>query len=69
MTVGRDLIDPTTTVATAEAAASATAASTRTATGGVMAALVFLGAFATHFGSQIWMTFVSGKCPHIAGLF
>nr|NP_001259754.1 uncharacterized protein Dmel_CG32512, isoform B [Drosophila melanogaster]ADX64756.1 MIP18213p [Drosophila melanogaster]AGB95592.1 uncharacterized protein Dmel_CG32512, isoform B [Drosophila melanogaster] len=60
MTVGRDLIDPTTTVATAEAAASATAASTRTATGGVMAALVFLGAFATHFGSQIWMTFVSG---------
>ncbi|XP_032582353.1 uncharacterized protein LOC6615189 [Drosophila sechellia] len=64
MTVGRDLIDPTTTVATEaaaeNAAASATAASTRTATGGVMAALVFLGAFATHFGSQIWMTFVSG---------
>ncbi|XP_043660762.1 uncharacterized protein LOC122625016 isoform X1 [Drosophila teissieri] len=64
MTVGRDLIDPTTTVATEEAAenaaASATAASTRTATGGVLAALVFLGAFATHFGSQIWMTFVSG---------
>ncbi|EDX03063.1 uncharacterized protein LOC6526141 isoform X1 [Drosophila yakuba] len=64
MTVGRDLIDPTTTVATEaaaeNAAASATAASTRTATGGVLAALVFLGAFATHFGSQIWMTFVSG---------
>lgn len=61
MTVGRDLIDPTTTVETAtETAASATATSTRTATGGVLAALVFLGAFATHFGSQIWMTFVSG---------
>ncbi|XP_016954508.1 transcription factor kayak [Drosophila biarmipes] len=66
MTVGRDLIDPTTTVetatATAASAAPATAAatSTRTATGGVLAALVFLGAFATHFGSQIWMTFVSG---------
>jgi len=64
MTVGRDLIDPTTTVETAtETAASAPATSTRTATGGVLAALVFLGAFATHFGSQIWMTFVSGKCP------
>ncbi|KRK07085.1 uncharacterized protein Dyak_GE15318, isoform B [Drosophila yakuba] len=65
MTVGRDLIDPTTTVATEaaaeNAAASATAASTRTATGGVLAALVFLGAFATHFGSQIWMTFVSDE--------
>ncbi|XP_026838234.1 uncharacterized protein LOC6549881 isoform X2 [Drosophila erecta] len=65
MTVGRDLIDPTTTVGTEaaaeNAAASATAASTRTATGGVLAALVFLGAFATHFGSQIWMTFVSGN--------
>ncbi|XP_037727030.1 uncharacterized protein LOC119558000 [Drosophila subpulchrella] len=61
MTVGRDLIDPTTTVETATAtAASAAATSTRTATGGVLAALVFLGAFATHFGSQIWMTFVSG---------
>ncbi|XP_052850244.1 transcription factor kayak isoform X1 [Drosophila gunungcola] len=63
MTVGRDLIDPTTSVAAAateSAATSATATSTRTATGGVLAALVFLGAFATHFGSQIWMTFVSG---------
>ncbi|XP_017124487.1 transcription factor kayak [Drosophila elegans] len=66
MTVGRDLIDPTTSVdaaaaaATESAATSATATSTRTATGGVLAALVFLGAFATHFGSQIWMTFVSG---------
>ncbi|XP_017004371.2 uncharacterized protein [Drosophila takahashii] len=59
MTVGRDLIDPTTT-ATEETSATTAETSTRTATGGVLAALVFLGAFATHFGSQIWMTFVSG---------
>ncbi|KAH8344518.1 hypothetical protein KR084_002541 [Drosophila pseudotakahashii] len=59
MTVGRDLIDPTTT-ATEETSAATAETSTRTATGGVLAALVFLGAFATHFGSQIWMTFVSG---------
>ncbi|XP_068139634.1 uncharacterized protein [Drosophila tropicalis] len=29
-------------------------------TGSTLATLVFLGAFATHFGAQIWMTFVSG---------
>ncbi|XP_016988635.1 uncharacterized protein LOC108051156 [Drosophila rhopaloa] len=59
MTVGRDLIDPTTSVAPQPATEIETE-TTRTATGGVLAALVFLGAFATHFGSQIWMTFVSG---------
>ncbi|KAH8409072.1 hypothetical protein KR009_006282 [Drosophila setifemur] len=65
MTVGRDLIDPTTTTATSttetsEATAATTATTRATASGGGLAALVYLGAFATHFGSQIWMTFVSG---------
>lgn len=26
-----------------------------------LALIAYLGAFSTHFGSQIWMTFVSGK--------
>lgn len=26
-----------------------------------LAAIAYLGAFATHFGAQIWMTFISGK--------
>ncbi|XP_017056056.1 uncharacterized protein LOC108097959 [Drosophila ficusphila] len=60
MTVGRDLIDPTTTTVTAATEDAATTATSTRTTGGVLAALVFLGAFATHFGSQIWMTFVSG---------
>ncbi|KAH8301487.1 hypothetical protein KR059_004282 [Drosophila kikkawai] len=63
MTVGRDLIDPTTTTVTSATAtttteATATPATARPST--IPAALVYLGAFATHFGSQIWMTFVSG---------
>ncbi|KAH8273390.1 hypothetical protein KR018_006525 [Drosophila ironensis] len=69
MTVGRDLIDPATTTATSadtletSGGGTASALNTRTgagAAGGGLAALVYLGAFATHFGSQIWMTFVSG---------
>lgn len=27
----------------------------------MLALIAYLGAFSTHFGSQIWMTFVSGK--------
>lgn len=27
----------------------------------MLALVAYLGAFATHFGAQIWMTFVSGK--------
>ena len=27
--------------------------------------IMYLGLFATHFGSQIWMTFVSGNYPKI----
>ncbi|KAH8375992.1 hypothetical protein KR200_005360 [Drosophila serrata] len=61
MTVGRDLIDPTTTTVTStttSTSATTTEATSRPST--IPAALVYLGAFATHFGSQIWMTFVSG---------
>ncbi|KAH8288165.1 hypothetical protein KR054_006481 [Drosophila jambulina] len=64
MTVGRDLIDPTTTVTSATTATAttteATAAPAAARPSTIPAALVYLGAFATHFGSQIWMTFVSG---------
>ncbi|XP_017109143.2 uncharacterized protein [Drosophila bipectinata] len=61
MTVGRDLIDPaTTTTATSVVVDTSSKSITRPSTGGVLAALIYLGAFATHFGSQIWMTFVSG---------
>ncbi|KAH8336094.1 hypothetical protein KR074_002136 [Drosophila pseudoananassae] len=65
MTVGRDLIDPattttTTTTATSVAETSSKSTTRPSSTGGVLAALIYLGAFATHFGSQIWMTFVSG---------
>ncbi|KAH8344818.1 hypothetical protein KR067_008281 [Drosophila pandora] len=70
MTVGRDLIDPATTTTTTAttsvvdsslADATSSQSTTRSSTGGsVLAALIYLGAFATHFGSQIWMTFVSG---------
>ncbi|KAH8256546.1 hypothetical protein KR038_006624 [Drosophila bunnanda] len=59
MTVGRDLIDPTTTTVTSTTSTTSTTdATARPST--IPAALVYLGAFATHFGSQIWMTFVSG---------
>lgn len=27
----------------------------------MLALIAYLGAFSTHFGAQIWMTFVSGK--------
>ncbi|KAH8397890.1 hypothetical protein KR222_005079 [Zaprionus bogoriensis] len=45
----------------AAAAVAATASASAAAAGGsTLATLAYLGAFATHFGSQIWMTFVSG---------
>ncbi|KAH8387499.1 hypothetical protein KR093_007328 [Drosophila rubida] len=40
--------------------AAAAAAATVTAGSATLPTLAYLGAFATHFGSQIWMTFVSG---------
>ncbi|SPP78058.1 uncharacterized protein LOC117581285 [Drosophila guanche] len=57
MTVGRDLIEgnPATTTTTTRTLSSSPAGG-----GGTLPNLVYLGAFATHFGSQIWMTFVSG---------
>ncbi|XP_064555624.1 uncharacterized protein LOC135440414 isoform X1 [Drosophila montana] len=48
-----------TTTTTTQAAAAAAAAATPMV-GSTLATLAYLGAFATHFGSQIWMTFVSG---------
>lgn len=30
-----------------------------------LAAIAYLGAFATHFGAQIWMTFISGKVQKV----
>ncbi|EDW65642.1 uncharacterized protein [Drosophila virilis] len=50
-------IHTTTTTTTTQAAAAAAAAPM---VGSTLATLAYLGAFATHFGSQIWMTFVSG---------
>ncbi|KAH8238240.1 hypothetical protein KR032_001349 [Drosophila birchii] len=60
MTVGRDLIDPTTTTVTSATTSTTTTEATPARPSTIPAALVYLGAFATHFGSQIWMTFVSG---------
>ncbi|EDW82075.2 uncharacterized protein Dwil_GK25329 [Drosophila willistoni] len=71
-TVGPDLIDQApinyddgqnemspTMVHTTSSSSSSTSPPTQTG-GSVLATLIFLGAFATHFGAQIWMTFVSG---------
>ncbi|XP_022208667.2 uncharacterized protein LOC111065028 isoform X1 [Drosophila obscura] len=68
MTVGRDLIEgspattPTTTTTTTRtlSSSSSPARGGEGGGGGTLPNLVYLGAFATHFGSQIWMTFVSG---------
>ncbi|EDW00491.1 uncharacterized protein LOC6564778 [Drosophila grimshawi] len=66
LTVGPDLTTTTTTMDDSQfAATTATGTEMRSKAsakvgGSVLATLAFLGAFATHFGSQIWMTFVSG---------
>lgn len=52
----------TTTAATPTARNGAAAVAAASVGGSTLATLAYLGAFATHFGSQIWMTFVSGKC-------
>ncbi|KAM8720024.1 hypothetical protein ACLKA7_006132 [Drosophila subpalustris] len=73
LTVGPDLTTTTTTSTTTHSSQpTATTSTTQTQTRNVDAGaavvsssstlptLAYLGAFATHFGSQIWMTFVSG---------
>ncbi|XP_034671423.1 uncharacterized protein LOC117903477 [Drosophila subobscura] len=63
MTVGRDLIEgspATTPTTTTTRTLSSSPAGGGGGGGGTLPNLVYLGAFATHFGSQIWMTFVSG---------
>ncbi|XP_030564575.1 uncharacterized protein LOC115765249 isoform X1 [Drosophila novamexicana] len=73
LTVGPDLRTTTTTTmhssqlataaihtTTTTQAAAAAAAAAAPMVGSTLATLAYLGAFATHFGSQIWMTFVSG---------
>ncbi|EDW08028.1 uncharacterized protein LOC6586289 [Drosophila mojavensis] len=74
LTVGPDLTTTTTTMHSSPLATAATHATTPTTTqarnanddmaapmgSSTLATLAYLGAFATHFGSQIWMTFVSG---------
>ncbi|XP_030080043.1 transmembrane protein 205 isoform X2 [Drosophila hydei] len=74
LTVGPDLTTTTTTTMHSSQLATAAIHTTTTQTrnadvngaaaatmeGSTLATLAYLGAFATHFGSQIWMTFVSG---------
>ncbi|XP_017148558.1 transcription factor kayak [Drosophila miranda] len=62
MTVGRDLIEgsPATTPTTTTRTLSSSSSTGGGGGSGTLPNLVYLGAFATHFGSQIWMTFVSG---------
>ncbi|BFG01741.1 uncharacterized protein DMAD_01420 [Drosophila madeirensis] len=63
MTVGRDLIEgspATTPTTTTTRTLNSSPAGGGGGGGGTLPNLVYLGAFATHFGSQIWMTFVSG---------
>ncbi|XP_037938601.1 uncharacterized protein LOC119671855 [Teleopsis dalmanni] len=61
LTVWPDLFDNTPIGATADAAEGIVAESVASQRNGKpFAVIAYLGAFATHFGAQIWMTFVSG---------
>ncbi|ALC48546.1 CG32512 [Drosophila busckii] len=65
LTVGPDLTTTTHTqvqlpTTTTQSTTTTTTSSATTSHVSTLATLAFLGAFATHFGSQIWMTFISG---------
>ncbi|XP_011183316.1 uncharacterized protein Tmem205_0 [Zeugodacus cucurbitae] len=59
-TVWPDIVDTRNASTNTDSEEASTSSDRRTQRHNTLAAIAYLGAFATHFGAQIWMTFISG---------